>query len=104
MIIVTTESVPGREIAETLGVVRGNTIRARHLGHDVVAGLKGLVGGEIHDYTKLMGEAREQAMDRMSQQAAAMGADAVVNVRLGTSMIMQMAAEIVAYGTAVKLR
>jgi uncharacterized protein YbjQ (UPF0145 family) len=104
MILSTTETVPGREIVQILGVVRGNTIRARHLGHDVLAGLKNVVGGEIHDYTKLMAEAREQAIDRMIASAKELGADGVVGVRLGTSMIMQKAAEIVAYGTAVKLR
>jgi uncharacterized protein YbjQ (UPF0145 family) len=104
MIILTSASIPGSEIAEVLGIARGNTIRARHVGHDIAAGLRGIVGGEIRDYTKLMAEAREQAIDRMIANAEAMGADAVVSVRLGTSMIMQSAAEIVAYGTAVKLR
>ena len=104
MIISTTESVPGREVVEILGLVRGNTIRARHLGHDIVAALKNLVGGEIQEYTKLMAESRDQAVDRMLEQARRLGADAVVEVRISTSMIMSQAAEIVVYGTAVRLR
>jgi uncharacterized protein YbjQ (UPF0145 family) len=104
MIISTTETVPGREIAETLGIVRGNTIRARHVGRDIVAGLRNLVGGEIAEYTKLMAESREQAIDRMIESADALGADAVVCVRMATSMVMAQAAEILAYGTAVRLR
>lgn len=103
MIIVTTETVAGRQITESLGLVRGNTIRARHIGRDILAGLRHIVGGEISEYTKLMGESREQALDRMVQQAEQLGADAVVTVRLTTSMLMGGAAEIVAYGTAVKL-
>lgn len=103
MIISTCETIPGREIVEVLGLVRGNTIRARHLGRDISAAIKGLVGGEINDYTKLMGESREQALDRMTAHARELGADAIVGVRIGTSMVMQLAAEIVAYGTAVKL-
>ncbi len=104
MIISTTENVPGQEVAEILGVVRGNTIRARHIGKDIVAGLRNIVGGEIAEYTKLMGESREQALDRMMAQAEALGADAVIGMRFATSMIMQQAAEILAFGTAVKLR
>ncbi len=103
MIVSTCETVPGREIQEVLGLARGNTIRARHLGRDITAGLKGLLGGEIQDYTKLMAESREQALDRMVAHARELGADAVVGVRIGTSMVMQLAAEIVAVGTAVRL-
>lgn len=104
MIVSTCETVPGRDIEKVLGIARGNTIRARHLGRDITAGFKGLLGGEIGDYTKLMAESREQAIDRMIAHARELGADAVVGVRLGTSMVMQLSAEIVAFGTAVKLR
>jgi uncharacterized protein YbjQ (UPF0145 family) len=104
MIVVTSESVIGRDIAESLGVARGNTIRARHVGTDIVAGLRNIVGGEVGEYTKLMAEAREQAYDRMVENARQMGADALVAVRFSTSMITQGAAEILAYGTAVKLK
>jgi len=103
MIVVTTETIHGRDILETLGLVRGNTIRARHVGRDIIAGLKTIVGGEIHEYAKLMGEAREQAIDRMVEEAKLLGADAVVNVRFSTSVIIGGAAEMLAYGTAVKL-
>jgi uncharacterized protein YbjQ (UPF0145 family) len=104
MLIATTETVAGREIAETLGIARGNTIRARHVGADIIAGLRNLVGGEVGEYTKLMAEAREQALDRMKANAKAMGADAVVGTRFVTAMIADGAAEILAFGTAVKLR
>lgn len=104
MIVSTCETLPGHEIVEVLGIARGNTIRARHLGRDITAGIKGLFGGEIQDYTKLMAESREQAIDRMMANAKDMGADAVVGVRVGTSMVMHLAAEIVAFGTAVRLR
>ena len=104
MIVSTCETVPGHEIVEVVGMARGNTIRARHLGRDITAGIKGLMGGEIQDYTKLMAESREQAIDRMVANAREMGADAIVGVRVGTSMVMQLAAEIVAYGTAVRLK
>ncbi len=103
MIVVTTETIHGRDIIDTLGLVRGNTIRARHVGRDIVAGLKTLVGGEIHEYAKLMGEAREQALDRMVDEARDLGADAIVNVRFSTSVIIGGAAEMLAYGTAVKI-
>ena len=103
MIVVTTETIHGRDIIETLGLVRGNTIRARHVGRDIVAGLKTLVGGEIHEYAKLMGEAREQAIERMVEEARGLGADAIVNVRFSTSVIIGGAAEMLAYGTAVKI-
>ncbi len=104
MIVSTCETVPGREIVAVLGLARDNTIRARHIGRDITAGIKGLLGGEIQDYTKLMAESREQAIDRMVAHARELGADAVVGVRIGTSMVMQLAAEIVAIGTAVKLK
>ena len=101
MIIATADTIAEKKIVKTLGVVRGNTIRARHLGKDILAVFRNIVGGEVTEYTKLMGESREQAIDRMVQQAEAMGANAVITVRLTTSMLMGGAAEIVAYGTAV---
>lgn len=101
MIIVTSAEIPGKNITKTFGVVRGNTIRARHLGKDIIAVFKNILGGEIEEYTKLMGESREQALDRMSKQAEELGANAIVNVRFSTSYIMQNAAEILVYGTAV---
>ena len=104
MIVSTTNEVPGAEIAEVLGIARGNTIRARHLGRDILAGLKGVVGGEVGSYTKLMAESREQAIARMIEHAEAVGADAIVGMRIATSVLMTTAAEILAYGTAVKLR
>lgn len=104
MIFVTTEGVAGKEIAETLGTVRGSTVRARNLGRDVFAGLKNLVGGEISEYTSLLADAREQAISRMLADAQRVGADAIVNVRFNTSQVMQGAAEMLAYGTAVKLK
>lgn len=104
MFTVTTETIPGKEITEALGIARGSTVRARNVGRDIFAGLKNLVGGEIDEYTKLQAYAREQAMQRMEQDAQRMGADAIVNVRFTTAMIMQGAAEILAYGTAVKLK
>jgi uncharacterized protein YbjQ (UPF0145 family) len=103
MLIATTEHIVGREITETLGLVRGNTIRARHVGTDIVAGLRNLVGGEVSEYTKLLAEAREQALDRMVAEAEQLDADAIVGVRVATSMVAQGAAEILAYGTAVRL-
>jgi uncharacterized protein YbjQ (UPF0145 family) len=101
MIAVTSDSIPGKKIVKTLGLVRGNTIRARHVGRDIVAGLRNLVGGEIMEYTKLMAESREQAIDRMKQEAERMGANAVVGLRFTTSVIMGGAAELLSYGTAV---
>jgi len=103
MIVVTTESVEGKRIVKTLGLARGNTIRARHIGHDVMAGLRNLVGGEITDYTKMLAESREQALQRMVQDAESMGANAVVGTRFVTSMVMSGASELLAYGTAVEL-
>jgi uncharacterized protein YbjQ (UPF0145 family) len=101
MILVNTDFVPGKTIKKALGLCRGNTIRARHIGRDISATLKNIVGGEIRDYTKMMAESREQALDRMIEEAEGMGANAVINVRFTTSMIMQSASEILAYGTAV---
>ncbi len=104
MIITTSDQIPGKEISEILGVVEGNTIRARNIGRDILAVLKGLIGGEIEEYTKLLAESREQALDRMRAMAEKLGADAVINVRFATSYIMANAAEILVYGTAVKLK
>ena len=101
MIMVTTDFVPGKTIKKTFGLVRGNTIRARHIGRDMVAFLRNVVGGEIKDYTKMMAESREQAIDRMIGEAEELGANAIINVRFTTSMIMQSASEILSYGTAV---
>lgn len=101
MIITTVDHIEGKRIVKTLGLVKGNTIRARHVGHDIMAGLKNLVGGEISDYTKMIAEAREQAIDRMIDNAKALGANAIVGVRFTTSSVMQGAAELLAYGTAV---
>jgi uncharacterized protein YbjQ (UPF0145 family) len=101
MMLVTTGEIPGKTIIKTLGLVRGNTIRARHIGRDISAVLKNIVGGEITDYTKMMAESREQALDRMIEEAEGMGANAIIGVRVTTSMIMQSASEILAYGTAV---
>jgi len=103
MITSKTENVPGRKTLEILGLVRGNTIRARHLGRDISAALRTIVGGEVDEYTKVIAESREQALDRMLEQAVALGADAVVQVRFSSAQVMQGAAEVLAYGTAVKL-
>lgn len=102
-ILCTTDLVPGRVLAEPLGLVRGSAVRARHLGKDIIAFLKNLVGGEIDDYTKLLGEAREQALDRLRAEARALGADAVVGLRFCGTEIASGAAEFLAYGTAVRL-
>lgn len=104
MIITTTDFIPGREIAEVLDIARGSTVRARNIGRDIFASLKGLVGGEIQEYTRLMADAREQAIDRLIADAESLGADAVINVRFTTAAVMQGASEILAYGTAVRLR
>jgi len=101
MIITTTETIRGKKVVRTLGLVRGNTIRARHIGRDIMAVMRNIVGGEIHDYTKLLAEAREQSLDRMSAEAQRLGANAVVQVRFATSVLMGGAAELLAYGTAV---
>jgi uncharacterized protein YbjQ (UPF0145 family) len=102
MLILTTDTVPGRTVTP-LGLVRGSTVRAKHLGSDIVAGLRNLVGGEIKEYASLLAGAREQAIDRMVAEAEALGADAIIAVRFETSAIAQSASEILAYGTAVKL-
>jgi uncharacterized protein YbjQ (UPF0145 family) len=101
MILATTPTIAGRRIVKTLGLVRGNTIRARHIGRDITAQLRGIVGGEIKEYTKLLGEAREQAVDRMLEEARLLGADAVVQISFQTAMVMTGAAELLCYGTAV---
>lgn len=101
MMVVTADDIPEKRITKTLGIVRGNTIRARHLGRDVMAWLRSLVGGEITEYTKLIAESREQAVDRMVDDAKRLGANAVVGVRFTTSVLMGGAAELLAYGTAV---
>jgi uncharacterized protein YbjQ (UPF0145 family) len=103
MIVVTTPDVTGREITEVLGLVRGNTIRARHVGRDIQAKIRNITGGEVHEYTKMMAEAREQAIDRMIEDAQGLGADAVVAVRFQTCEVMNGAAEMLCYGTAVRL-
>jgi len=103
MIIVTTGQIEGKRITETLGLVRGSTIRARHMGHDIMAGLRNVVGGEVKDYTVMLAQAREEALQRMVEQAEKMGANAVVGTRFATSMVMSGAAEMLAYGTAVKV-
>jgi uncharacterized protein YbjQ (UPF0145 family) len=101
MMIVTTDTIPGKRVVKTLGLVRGNTIRARHIGKDILAGLKGLVGGEISEYTKMVAESREQCLDRLTDEAEALGANAVTGLRFTTASMMQGAAELLAYGTAV---
>jgi len=103
MILTTTDNIPGREIVETIGLVRGSAVRAAHLGHDVMAKLKNLVGGELSEYTKLLAEAREQALDRMQAEARARGANAVVGVRFSSSEVDDGAAEVLIYGTAVRI-
>lgn len=103
LLITTTETIAGREIAEIIGLVRGNTVRARHIGRDILAGLRSIVGGDVPEYRKLMAESREQALDQLAEEAAALGADAVVGVRMTTSMIGAGLAELMVYGTAVKL-
>ena len=101
MIITTSDQIPGKTIVRTIGWVKGNTIRARHLGKDIMAGLRGVVGGEITEYTKMMAESREQSVQRMVEDAEKQGANAIVGMRFTTSMVMQNASEILAYGTAV---
>jgi len=104
MIISTLDQIPNQEISENLGIARGSTVRAKNIGKDIFAGFKNIVGGEIHEYTKLQADSREEAIQRMIDDANTLGADAVVGVRLATSMVTQGAAEILAYGTAVKLK
>ena len=103
MIVTTSGQVEGKAITKTVGLVKGSTIRARHLGRDIMAGLRGVVGGEITEYTKMMAEAREQALQRMTEDAEKKGANSVISMRFGTSMVMQNAAEVLAYGTGVVL-
>ena len=104
MILVNTDFIPGKEIKETIGLVRGNTIQAKSIGKDIKAGLRNIAGGEIKEYTQMLAEAREVALKRMEEKAQKLGADAVINIRFMTSAIMASAAEILAYGTAVKLK
>jgi uncharacterized protein YbjQ (UPF0145 family) len=104
MILSTTFDVPGRQIAQNIGLVRGNVVRSRFIGRDIVAGLRMIVGGEIHEYTKLLAESREQALDRMIEHARSLGADAIIGLRFDTTDAGQgQATEVLAYGTAVKL-
>ena len=104
MIVTTTDYVPGYEVVEILGVVFGNTVRAKHIGKDILAGLKNIVGGEIEEYTEMLRDARIEALNRMINEAKALDADAVINVRFATSQTTAGAAELLAYGTAVRLR
>jgi len=104
MIITTSEQIEGKKIVKTIGMVKGSTIRARHLGRDIMAGLRGVVGGEITEYTKMMAESREQSIQRMVEDAEKQGANAIISVRFTTSMVMQNASEILAYGTGVVLK
>lgn len=101
MIVVTSESIAGKKVAKTLGLVRGNTVRARHIGKDIMAGFRNIVGGEVHEYAKLMAESREQTLDRMVAEAYSLGANAVIATRFTTSVMMGGAAELLAVGTAV---
>jgi uncharacterized protein YbjQ (UPF0145 family) len=103
MIVVTSPDVPGRKVVEVLGLVRGNTIRTRHVGHDIQAIFRNIAGGEVREYTKMLAEAREQSVDRMLEEAEALGADAVIAVRFQTCEVMKGAAEMLCYGTAVRL-
>ncbi|MGA1030741.1 MAG: YbjQ family protein [Flavobacteriaceae bacterium] len=104
MILVNTPTIPNKAIVETLGIARGSTVRARNVGQDIFAGLKNIIGGEISEYTKLQAQSREQALQRMIEDAERLGANAIVNVRLTTSMVMQGCSEILAYGTAVVIQ
>ena len=104
MILTNVETVPGKTIVEHYGIVSGSTVRAKNVGRDIMAGFKNLVGGELKGYTELMNESRQQAVDRMTQQAEQMGANAVVNIRFATSSVAQGAAELYVYGTAVKIQ
>lgn len=104
MLLVTTETIEGKEIKETIGIVRGEIVQSKHLGKDFMAGMKTIVGGEIKGYTEMISEARQVATERMINEAKSIGADAVVGVRYGSSAIMQGAAEMIVYGTAVKLK
>ncbi|MCK5556853.1 MAG: YbjQ family protein [Candidatus Hydrogenedentes bacterium] len=103
MIVVSSEGIPGKKIVRTMGLVKGNTIRARHIGKDIMASLRNIAGGEIEEYTKMLAESREQALDRMVEDAEKLGANAIISVRFTTSSMMQGAAELLAYGTAVRV-
>jgi uncharacterized protein YbjQ (UPF0145 family) len=103
MIVVTTEQIEGKRITETLGLARGSTIRARHVGRDIMAGLRNIVGGEVKEYTVMLAQAREESIQRMIEQAEKIGANAIVSARFATAMVMSGAAEMLAYGTAVKV-
>jgi uncharacterized protein YbjQ (UPF0145 family) len=104
MIITTTENIPGKQIVQTLGIVQGNTVRTKHIGKDFMAGLKTIVGGEIKGYTDMLTQARTESYNRMVNEATKLGADAIICMRFTTSQVMQNAAEILAFGTAVKLQ
>jgi len=104
MIVTTTENIPGKKVTRVVGLVKGNSIRARHIGRDILAGLRGIVGGEITDYTKAIAETREQAQDRMIESARAQGANAIICMRFTTTSLMQSASEILAFGTAVVVK
>ena len=101
MIVVTSENIAGKKVVRTLGIVRGNTVRARHIGRDILAGLRNIVGGEVHEYAKLIAESREQSLDRMVEEAASLGANAIIATRFTTSVMVAGAAELLAIGTAV---
>ena len=103
MIITTSENIPNKEIVEIIGIVEGSTVRAKHIGKDILASFQNLIGGEVKQYTDLLNDARKEAMDRMINNAEALNADAIVNIRIVTSMVSQMASEILVYGTAVKI-
>ncbi len=103
MIVTTSDTIAGHRIVKTHGLARGNTLRARHIGRDIMAGLRSLIGGEISDYTKMLAEAREQSLDRMIEEARGLGANAVIGIRFGTSYVMANVAEILVYGTAVTI-
>ena len=104
MIVVNTETIPGHQVVEALGAVRGSTIRAKHIGSDIMASLRNIVGGEVKEYTEMLIETRNESLYRMKQEAEALGADAVVNLRFTTSQVMAGAAELLAYGTAVRIK
>jgi len=104
MIVTTTETIPGKQVIQTLGIVQGNTVRTKHIGKDFMAGLKTIVGGEIKSYTDMLTQARTESYNRMVNEATKLGADAIISMRFTTSQVMQNAAEILAFGTAVKLK
>ncbi len=104
LIVTTSEEIPGKKVAKILGVVRGNSVRARNIGRDIGAGFKNLVGGEIKTYTEMTSQARDEAFNRMVNEAIKLGADAIIEMRFMTSMVMQGASEMLAYGTAVKIK